>query len=184
MGAKKTYCLYCGRKTGNKSIRYVTTQNDRRLMKSICTVCGNKKSEFVAATARQQKGGGLADKFMASLSFKAHLPVTYHPEPYQSTDPSVKELKPGQTKLGEYIGPGTRYDARYARGERGLNDLDHAAMFHDLAYKSKDPATRNRADVILTDKAEQYLKKPGLSNLDKVDANAVILAMRAIKRKT
>ena len=57
-------------------------------------------------------------------------------------------------------------------------------MFHDMAYKSKDPATRNRADVILTDKAEQYLKKPGLSKLDKVDSNAVILAMRAIKRKT
>jgi hypothetical protein len=81
------------------------------------------------------------------------------------------------------MGPGTKYDMRYARGDRGINDLDHAAMYHDLAYKNKDPVARNNADNILAEKAKQYLKKPGITTLDKIDAHIVEKAMKLIHRK-
>ena len=42
----KTYCLACKKLTGNTNLK--TVKNKRRLMmKSICLVCGNKKSRFI-----------------------------------------------------------------------------------------------------------------------------------------
>lgn len=84
----------------------------------------------------------------------------------------------------QYCGPGTKYDKRYAKGERGINELDHACMYHDLAYKNKDPSSRNQADSILAQKASEYLKKSNLSTLDKIDGHIVQTAMKLIKRKT
>ncbi len=46
----KTYCVTCHKKTDNKNAKVVKTSNGIRRMKSICTVCGNKKSLFVAET--------------------------------------------------------------------------------------------------------------------------------------
>jgi hypothetical protein len=195
MAGMMTYCMHCRKKTGNMDIKFVTTKNGKDMMKSVCTVCGSKKSAFVSGKEekkskperqkkRGQKGrGGIVDKFISALPFEAHLPVTFHPEPYQDGDRSVKGLKPGTIKKAEYLGPGTNYDLRYERGDRGLNNLDHAAMFHDLAYKSKDPASRNRADHVLAERANDYLKQPGISRLDIADAGIVMAAMKLIHRK-
>ena len=43
----KTYCLHCKKDTGNTDVKYVI-QNERKRMKSICSVCKKPKSTFVA----------------------------------------------------------------------------------------------------------------------------------------
>ncbi len=44
---KLTFCVSCKKQTGNKNIKLVTI-NGRTMQKSICTVCGKKKSTFVS----------------------------------------------------------------------------------------------------------------------------------------
>lgn len=123
------------------------------------------------------------DKFIESLPVELHLLGSVHHEPFQAGDASLKGVKEGKTRRTQFTGPGTRVQERYTRGERGINDLDHAAMYHDLAYlRSTDPQERNRADQVLKHAAESYLKKPNLTLLDKVDARIVKTAMDLIKR--
>ena len=50
----KTYCLVCKRLTGNTNLKTVKNKG-RLMMKSICLVCGNKKSGFIS------QGSGLFD---------------------------------------------------------------------------------------------------------------------------
>ena len=180
----KSFCLHCKKDTENTDIKYVI-QNERKRMKSICIICKKPKSTFVSTNKKnsKQSGKGIVDKFIENLPVELHLLGTYHKEPYQANDKSLIGVKPGKTLKAEYIGPGTKYDMRYARGDRGINNLDHAAMFHDLAYKSKDPAARNRADERLTDAANNFLKESNLTFLDRIDAGIVKTAMKLIKRK-
>ena len=89
----------------------------------------------------------------------------------------------GKNKRLQFCGLGTKYDMRNARDDQDLNDLDKACKKHDFAYKNKDPATRNAADVVLENAAQQFLKKPGISLLDKIDSRIVTKAMKLIKRK-
>ena len=44
----QTYCLSCKRNTGNINAEVFKTKNGRLMMKSACSVCGNKKSRFVS----------------------------------------------------------------------------------------------------------------------------------------
>ena len=69
----------------------------------------------------KQKSSGIVDKFVENLPIELHLLGTYHPESYQQNDQSLKGLKPGKMKRMQYCGPGTKYDMRYARGDRGIN---------------------------------------------------------------
>ena len=51
-----TYCVKCKRKTGFRSKpNLVRTKNNRLMLRSICNVCGSKKTRFVSA----QQGKGL-----------------------------------------------------------------------------------------------------------------------------
>ena len=50
----KTYCLVCKKLTGNTNFKSVKNKG-RLMMKSICLVCGNKKSRFIL------QGSGLRD---------------------------------------------------------------------------------------------------------------------------
>ena len=43
-----SYCLHCKKNTGNKNIRIVTTRNGQKMQKSICSVCGGKKTIFIS----------------------------------------------------------------------------------------------------------------------------------------
>lgn len=53
-----------------------------------------------------------------------------------------------------YCGPNTDLNARLARGEPGINELDCACREHDIAYaQSGDREMRNEADKILVSKA-------------------------------
>ena len=50
----KTYCLDCKKRTDNNNLETVKYKG-RLMMKSICPVCGNKKSRFIS------QGSGLFD---------------------------------------------------------------------------------------------------------------------------
>ncbi len=51
-----TYCLKCRTKTENKDETTEKTKNNRIMLKSICAVCGKKKSMFLK---KQQVGSGV-----------------------------------------------------------------------------------------------------------------------------
>ena len=43
----QTYCVSCRKNTENKDAKLIKTKNGRLMLKSTCSVCGNKKSRFV-----------------------------------------------------------------------------------------------------------------------------------------
>ena len=46
----KTYCLVCRKETDNANSRVVKTKG-RLMVKSLCTICGNKKYRFISQGA-------------------------------------------------------------------------------------------------------------------------------------
>lgn len=97
----------------------------------------------------------------------------------------------GKTRKSSFIGPGTKLYKRLGPNDipydwsKPINDLDRGAYFHDICYREhKDPENRNICDKVLISVADKFLKKPGISTLDKIDAHIVDKAMKLIKRKT
>lgn len=78
----------------------------------------------------EKEGSGLFNTLLSKLPIELHVPGY------------------------NYLGPGTKYEKRVARGDVGINPLDEAAKEHDLAYlQHKDTASRHKADEILAKKA-------------------------------
>ena len=61
----KTYCIACKNDTENKNPKVFKTKNRRLILKSICSVCNNKKSRFIS----KNEGSGL----LSSLGIKTPL---------------------------------------------------------------------------------------------------------------
>ena len=61
----KTYCVVCKKDTENNNSRMFKTMNDRIVLKSTCSICGNKKSRFIS----KKEGSGL----LYSLGIKTLL---------------------------------------------------------------------------------------------------------------
>ena len=61
----KTYCVSCKKDTGNKNPKVFKTKNGRLMLRSICSVCGNKKSRFIS----KNKGSRL----LSSLGIRTPL---------------------------------------------------------------------------------------------------------------
>ena len=59
------YCVNCKNNTGNKDALKVILKNGRLMLKSYCSVCGNKKSRFV----KERKAKGL----LSSLGIRTPL---------------------------------------------------------------------------------------------------------------
>ena len=51
----KTYCIVCEKDTENKNPKVFKIKNERLILKSICSVCNNKKSRFIS----KNEGSGL-----------------------------------------------------------------------------------------------------------------------------
>ena len=51
----KIYCTVCKKVTENKNLKVFKTKNGRMMLKSICSVCNNKKSSFIS----KNEGSGL-----------------------------------------------------------------------------------------------------------------------------
>ena len=47
MTNENTYCVKEKKLTGNIDIQYITISNGRKIMISICSSCGSKKSTFI-----------------------------------------------------------------------------------------------------------------------------------------
>ena len=61
----KTYCFVCKKETENKNPKAFKTKNERLILKSICSVCNNKKSRFIS----KSEGSGL----LSSLGIRTPL---------------------------------------------------------------------------------------------------------------
>ena len=61
----KTYCIVCKKDTENKNPKVFKTKNERLILKSVCSVCNNKKSRFIS----KNEGSGL----FSSLGIKTPL---------------------------------------------------------------------------------------------------------------
>ena len=61
----KTYCMVCKKDKENKNPKVFKTKNERLILKSICSVCSNKKSRFIS----KNEGSGL----LSSLGIRTHL---------------------------------------------------------------------------------------------------------------
>lgn len=80
------------------------------------------------------KGCGIIDSLINNLPFELHIPG------YQ------------------YCGPGTKLEKRLLRGDKGINKLDEACMYHDIAYNDTDLNVRHKADLQLLNMAKNRLK--------------------------
>lgn len=68
---------------------------------------------------------------------------------------------------------------RLQRGDPGINKLDDACKEHDIAYdKFSDTANRNKADIVLADKAWERVKAGDSSLGERAAAYAVTNAMK------
>ena len=61
----KTYCIVCKKETENENPKVFKTKNERLILKSICSVCNNKKSRFIS----KNEGSGL----LSSLGIRTSL---------------------------------------------------------------------------------------------------------------
>ena len=52
----QTYRLSCRKDTGNKNAKVFRTKNGRLMLKSVCSVCGNKNSRLIS---NDQKDRGI-----------------------------------------------------------------------------------------------------------------------------
>lgn len=79
------------------------------------------------------EGSGLLNDMINKLPFELHAPSSWTFDTYN------------------YCGPGTRLDARLARGDKGINPLDEACKRHDIWYRDH----KNVEDRWVADKALQ-----------------------------
>ena len=59
------YCLVCRKNTENKELNVIETKNNRLMLSSKCSICGNKKSKFI----KKQEAEGL----LSNLGIKTPL---------------------------------------------------------------------------------------------------------------
>ena len=78
-----------------------------------------------------------------------------------------------------YCGPGTKLKKRLARGDAGINALDEACKWHDIAYSQyKDLDSRHEADQLLAERADKIRKSPGIGLGEKIAAWGVSNIMK------
>ena len=57
-----TYCLSCKKDTKSIDPKVIKTKNNRKIMLSRCSICNNKKSEFVS------QGSGWLDSLVYNIN--------------------------------------------------------------------------------------------------------------------
>lgn len=112
------------------------------------------------AKVRNNKGSGLLNTLINSTPVELHLPG------YQ------------------FCGPGTHLKKRLSLGQTGINKLDSACRDHDIAYEASNlPADRERADIVLENRAWENFKSDDTGFGEKVASWTVTTGMKA-KRAT
>jgi hypothetical protein len=164
------YCVKCKRKTESNNISEVKTKNDRRMLKSICSVCGAKKSSFVK---NDNMGAGLGDTIIKAIGKlgELHLPA------------SNGEYVPGGSFNNQfkysYCGPGTKYEQRVKERYKGINELDSMCKLHDKFYNENlDTPSRNISDIALAHRASEIANDPAFDAEQRRDASLVATIMK------
>jgi len=105
---------------------------------------------------KRKQGCGLLNKIINKLPFELHMPGY------------------------NYCGPGTKLEARLARGDRPINQLDAACRDHDIAYSQNrdNMDARHAADKVLAEKAWQRVLSKDAKFGEKAAAYAVTNAMK------
>ena len=62
---KEPCCLSCRKNTENTNLKIVKSKNNKSMIQSNCTICGNKKSRFI----KEQRAKG----FLSNLGIKTPL---------------------------------------------------------------------------------------------------------------
>lgn len=118
-----------------------------------------KKSTKSVSKYIPKKGKGFFSNAINQLPFELHLPG------YQ------------------YCGPGTKLSERLRRGDSGINELDKACKWHDIAYDSySEDHNRNLADLVLIEKAKQRMSSEDASLKEKLAA-ATVAGIMTVKNK-
>lgn len=121
---------------------------------------------------RVNEGKGIVDDFINNLSFEMHLPN------HSFTGPGTKVLERLDELLKFQKGQINESDCKFNRCSMPHNNVDAAAMYHDIAYmNSKDITKRHEADQILLDETSRILEHPN-SVREKLDALFVNKVMK------
>src|SRR6478609_9295202 len=118
------YCVKCKKKTESVNVEEVISKNNRRMLKSICSLCRSKKSQFV----KQISGEGIGDSIIKAIGKigELHLPATKGEYVPNGSFNNLQKYS--------YCGPGTIYDQRNKEGYQGINELDSMCKLHDQFY--------------------------------------------------
>jgi len=141
------YCVKCKRKTESINIVEIIAKNNRKMLKSVCSVCSGKKSSFIANVAR---GSGLGDTIIKAIGKVGELHLPASKGEYVPNGSFNNQFK------YSYCGPGTKYEQRLREGYKGINELDSMCKLHDKFYNENlDTPSRNISDIALAHRASE-----------------------------
>ena len=95
------------------------------MLKSICSVCGRKKSSFIKS---DKTGNGLGDTIIKAIGKLGELHLPASKGEYVPNGSFNNQFK------YSYCGPGTKYEQRVREGYKGINELDRMCKLHDKFY--------------------------------------------------
>ena len=168
------YCVSCRQKTDSLNITTVITKNNRRMLKSICSICGGKKSSFIKS---DKVGKGLGDAIINTIGKigELHLPA--------DQGEYVPNGSFNNQQNYSYCGPGTKYEQRVKEGYQGINELDSMCKLHDKFYnENSDTQSRNVSDLALAHRANEIARNPIYNDEQRMFANFISGIMKTKAR--
>src|SRR5271169_2115067 len=164
------YCVKCKKKTDTLNIIQITTTNNKHMNKTICSICGKKKSSFVSNKLRGVEPS--VGKGFSLNSFVNNLPIELHQFAEKGEDVPGGSFNNRQKY--SYCGPGTKYEQRIREGYKGINELDSMCKLHDKFYnENTDTKTRNISDIALAHRAAEIARNPMYGDTKRKDANFI-----------
>jgi len=167
------YCVKCKQKTESINIEEVISKNNRRMLKSICSICGSKKFQFTKMTSDSEIAGeGIGDSIINAIGKvgELHLPATKGEYVPNGSFNNLQKYS--------YCGPGTKYEQRNKEGYQGINELDSMCKLHDQFYNENyDTESRNISDAALAHRANEIANDPRFDDEQRRFANFVKIIM-------
>jgi len=155
------YCVKCKQKTESTNITAVISKNNRKMLKSICSICGSKKSQFV----KQTTGGGYVEGFGLDI----HSLIGKLPHPKRGwTLPKHKYTGPWnplEEQLDENDNP--------KPGQEPYNQIDEIAMRHDICYRDHED-NKHSCDRVMVDELDNIKPKNFRERFDRTLVKGII----------
>src|SRR5580692_10664992 len=160
-----SFCVKCKRNTDSTDIVHDKTKNNRPIVKSKCSTCGSKKSQFVKV------GKGIFNNALSNLGVELHLPA--------SKGEDVSNGSFNNLNKYSYCGTGTKYEQRDREGYKGINELDKMCKLHDRFYnENTDTGSRNISDEALAHRANEIANDSRFDDEQKRFATYVAFVMK------